>query len=280
MPKGNKLQKSKLLLFSVFSFLLGCMLTVSLIPIDRTCNLQSRDREFNIMNDSKLKSPELIVLILSAPENFAKRNTIRETWLKLGNRLHLIDGDYMNFKHFFVIGGLGLSVDKSKAVNNEQLKYSDVLILPLYDSYKNLTQKLLKSFEWLQGQYELFGIDFKYVLKCDDDSFVRIDSLTHELAHIELVYLKTSIEDLKLINDNTSPYLRVNLQVNDVISKEESLYLYWGYFNGNARVKSSGKWKENSWMLCDNYVPYALGGGYVLSKSLVGYLAQNAEHLR
>lgn len=279
MAKENKLHKYKSVLLSVFSFLIGCMLTVNLIPIDRTCRIESNDKEYNIMNDSKLKTPELIVLILSAPENFSKRNTIRETWLKLKSRAHLIDGDYVNFKHFFVIGGLGLNVDRNRVVNNEQLKYGDVLILPLYDSYKNLTQKVLKSFEWLQGQYE-FGVDFKYVLKCDDDSFVRIDSLIHELAQIELIYLKTDFEDLKLINDDTSPYLRVNWQINNLILKDESLSLYWGYFNGNAKIKSSGKWKENSWIVCDNYLPYALGGGYILSRRLVSFLAQNAEYLR
>lgn len=269
-------RKHKLILLSTFSFLIGCMLTLALIPIDRTCRLENTDREFNIMNDSKLKSPELIVLILSAPDNFAKRNTIRETWLKLEHRARV----HVKFKHFFVIGGLGLSVAGNKAVNNEQLKYNDVLILPLHDSYKNLTQKVLKSFEWLQGHYELFDVDFKYVLKCDDDSFVRIDNLMQELAQIELIYLKTDFEDLKLMKGDTSPFLRVNWQVNDFKPTDEDLSLYWGYFNGNAKVKSSGKWKESSWMLCDNYLPYALGGGYVLSRKLVGFLAQNADYLR
>lgn len=278
MARENRLLKYKLPLFSLFFFLMGCMFTVNVIPIDKTCKLEKRDREFNIMNDAKLKSPDLIVLILSAPRNFAKRNTIRETWLKLKNPN---DADYnINFKHFFVIGGLNLSAETSKAVNYEQLKHNDVLILPMRDNYKNLTLKVLKSFAWLQSQYE-FGVDFKYVLKCDDDSFVRIDSLTHELGHIELIYLKSDFEDLKLINDNTSPYLRVDWQVNyPAETRNENLGLYWGYFNGNAKVKTAGKWKEDSWILCDNYLPYALGGGYILSKRLVSFLAQNAEYLR
>lgn len=255
------------------------MFTVSLIPIDKTCRIENNDREYNIMKDSKLKSPELIILILSAPENFAKRNTIRETWLKLKNRAHHTDGDYLNFKHYFVIGGLGLTVDKTKIINSEQLKYNDILILPLYDSYSNLTQKVLKSFGWLQGQYE-FGVDFKYILKCDDDSFVRIDNLIHEIAQIELIYLKNVRQYLEFANANTSPYLRVNLQANELKAERGDLSLYWGYFNGNAKIRRSGKWGENSWINCDNYLPYALGGGYVLSKNLITFLAQNADYLR
>ena len=34
------------------------------------------------------------------------------------------------------------------------------------------------------------------------------------------------------------------------------------------------------YVLCDRYIPYALGGGYVLSANLVGFLADNAAALR
>lgn len=122
-------------------------------------------------------------------------------------------------------------------------------------------------------------MDFKYVLKCDDDSFIRIDSLAHEIAHLELMYLKSNLIESNLLHDNTSPYIRANLQTND-IKNASKLNLYWGYFQGGANIKTSGKWKENNWIFCDSYLPYALGGGYVLSKGLVMYLARNADNLR
>ncbi len=34
-----------------------------------------------------------------------------------------------------------------------------------------------------------------------------------------------------------------------------------------------------SWALCDLYLPYATGGGYLLGSQLVAYLAENAHHL-
>lgn len=42
----------------------------------------------------------------------------------------------------------------------------------------------------------------------------------------------------------------------------------------------SGKWKETDWFLCDNYLPYARGGGYVISRSIVDFVGKNAELLR
>lgn len=59
-----------------------------------------------------------------------------------------------------------------------------------------------------------------------------------------------------------------------------NMSLYWGYFHGNAKIKTSGKWKESDWIVCDRYVPYALGGGYILSKSLITYMARNADQLK
>jgi galactosylxylosylprotein 3-beta-galactosyltransferase len=56
--------------------------------------------------------------------------------------------------------------------------------------------------------------------------------------------------------------------------------LYWGYFDGRARAFSKGKWQEKDWFLCDTYLPYALGGGYVISESIVSFLAKNADFLR
>jgi galactosylxylosylprotein 3-beta-galactosyltransferase len=45
-------------------------------------------------------------------------------------------------------------------------------------------------------------------------------------------------------------------------------------------VKSAGKWRESAWELCDYYLPYALGGGYILSADLVHYVRINAGYLK
>lgn len=85
---------------------------------------------------------------------------------------------------------------------------------------------------------------FEYLLKCDDDSFVDLARVVGELKH--------------------APANR----------------FYWGYFTGNAKVKRAGKWKETNWIMCDLYLPFALGGGYVLSKDLVVFIVNNRHYLR
>ena len=247
------------------------------MPLDKTCRIENEDREYNIMNNSKLKSPDLIIFILSAPSNRDRRGVIRNTWLKLMDRVGGDDLPTFVVRHYFIVGNFELELNVENSLKLEQSTYDDILILPMKDGYNNLTEKVLKSFVWLKGQMDV-GLDFKYVLKCDDDSFVRVDDLVRELKHLDVIYLKSDIHDLRKINDNSSPYVRVNIQSNNLQSKNRELH--WGYFKGNAQIKSSGKWKETAWILCDTYLPYAIGGGYILSKSLVTYLARNANNLR
>ena len=58
--------------------------------------------------------------------------------------------------------------------------------------------------------------------------------------------------------------------------------LNWGYFDGRAPVITNpkNKWHESEYLLCDKYIPYALGGGYVVAADLVHFVAENAERLQ
>ena len=56
--------------------------------------------------------------------------------------------------------------------------------------------------------------------------------------------------------------------------------LYWGFFNNGSEIVKEGKWAEPEPYICDKYVSYALGGGYVLSKDLVTYIVDNSDKLK
>jgi len=143
----------------------------------------------------------------------------------------------------FIVGGQDLKAGIRRFLDHELKTHQDLLILEtLVDSYANLTLKILQMYSWIDS-----NIDFEYVLKLDDDSFARIDLIS-----------------LHLKQPSVAKYQQ----------------LYWGFFDGRARPFKKGKWSEKDWNLCDLYVPYALGGGYVISRSLVTYLGKNAPHLR
>ena len=147
-------------------------------------------------------------------------------------------------KSLFAIGLLNLRPEQKQTVESENQKHKDLLLLPsLYDSYGTITKKVLQSLVHAWENYE-----FDFLLKSDDDSFAVIDQILKDLHRWQ--------------------------------NKGSRKELYWGYFNGRARVKRTGPWKELDWFLCDYYLPYALGGGYILSYNLVKFIAQNADMLK
>lgn len=144
-------------------------------------------------------------------------------------------------KHLFVIGTLDILPEQRETLHSENQKFNDLLLISkVLDSYGTLTKKVLYAFKEIYGCYE-----FDFLMKCDDDTFVLIHKVLKELD--------------KWDNKGTR--------------KE----LYWGFFNGKAQVKRNGPWKETDWILCDYYLPYALGGGYILSYNLIKYIATNAD---
>jgi len=176
----------------------------------------------------------LLIVVVSAPNNLAKRMAVRNTWLR---QAHATSHDV---RHFFVVGSGSLSEPMTSELNRENSQFGDLLLLPLVDEYGKLTEKVLEAFVRLDETW-----DFNYLLKVDDDSFVRVGEL---------------LDELKNSNYKSG--------------------LYWGYFDGRAPVQRRGKWAEDNYVLCDRYLPYALGGGYVVSANLVTYMANNADDLQ
>ena len=199
------------------------------------------DPDDNAGIDSMLNSHKafLVVAVISSPINADRRRTVRQTWLNLEGHLRT------EVVHFFVVGIKGLQSEVLEDLKVEDARNRDMLLLPnIEDSFDQLTTKVLATFVQLH-----MSIDFNYLMKVDDDSFVVIDRVYDELMQ----------------NNYPSD-------------------LYWGYFNSKPVIRSEdsmwARYIETEYMLCNNYIPYALGGGYVLSANLVGFLADNAAMLR
>ena len=179
----------------------------------------------------------LVLIVLSGVDQQKRRDSLRATWMSDVAAKKLT----RSVKFVFTIGTLGLSDSDSTSLHRESNQHQDMLLLPdLKESYYNLTRKLLHSLVWVDS-----NVEFSYLMKCDDDTFVLLDPLVKELS-----------------------------------KRDSSNSLYWGFFDGRATAKRKGKWVEQDWFLCDKYLPYALGGGYVMSADLVHRIAVNADGLQ
>lgn len=238
----------------------------------------------------------LLVLILSAPNNNVERNSIRNTWASLktsyinyGDNLHdmiyvptyneegflnnesvekqksllenyriwmtektkfrKIEKPPIKIKYVFTIGAEGLSSDQELLINNENESHKDIILISDFrDNYRQLSKKLIESIREVIDRY-----NFKYLLKCDDDTYVKLNLLSQDLFYYH-----------NLVNEK---YKNIHPPIE----------LYWGYFNGRAQIKTHGQWKEQNFHLSKNYLPYALGGGYVISYN-VAKIIYNNEH--
>jgi galactosylxylosylprotein 3-beta-galactosyltransferase len=233
--------KRRAVIFSaLLSFIVGCTFTLSFLSLDNCAEKASLRIWYNNNTLLERATPNHKILIILIMSSPAS-----------AHRRNVIRGTWLSLcknssdlQYYFVVGSSGFNAEMHSVIEEEQSFHHDLIILQnVYDDYESLTHKVLEAFVWLDKAVKRF----QYLLKCDDDSFVQVNKVVSEL------------QTIKLTKGHT---------------------LYWGFFNGRAQVKIDGKWKESDWILCDYYLPYALGGGYVLSQKLVHFIAVNAEFLR
>ncbi|XP_013393982.1 beta-1,3-galactosyltransferase 6 [Lingula anatina] len=141
---------------------------------------------------------------------------------------------------YFVIGTKDLTPEEMSHLKLENKKTNDLLLLP---DVHDAYEKLADKVLQMYIWLDA-NVHFHYIFKGDDDTFARVDVIAEELK------------------------------------RKKQQRLYWGFFSGRAHVYRRGKWAEKEWVLCDRYLPYALGGGYILSSDLIHYIANSANYLQ
>ncbi|KAJ4960318.1 hypothetical protein NE237_020228 [Protea cynaroides] len=167
------------------------------------------------------KTLDLFIGIFSTANNFKRRMAVRRTWMQ-----------YSAVRSGAVAVRFFVGLHKNQLVNeelwNEALTYGDIQLMPFVDYYSLITWKTIAIC--------IFGtevVSAKYVMKTDDDAFVRVDEVLASLNRLNvtlgLLY--------GLINSDSQPHR--NPESKWFISLEE--------------------WPE------ETYPPWAHGPGYVVS---------------
>lgn len=124
--------------------------------------------DYCVNKTSEIPTPlSLLILVYSKPDGLAKRNAIRETWMKdahdtLSKNKILVR---------FTVPGNGLSSAARKSLDSESAKYKDVVVLT--DSNSSPESELL-LFEWIWATQKY---KYKYLMKTRDNMYIRIDQL-------------------------------------------------------------------------------------------------------
>ncbi|KAF3437110.1 hypothetical protein FNV43_RR19863 [Rhamnella rubrinervis] len=174
---------------------------------------------------------ELFIGILSAGNHFAERMAVRKSWMQ--HRL---------IKSSNVVARFFVALHARKEVNVELKKeaefFGDIVIVPYMDNYDLVVLKTVAICE-----YGVRRLSAKYVMKCDDDTFVRVDAV---------------MDEAKKVPDDRS--------------------LYVGNINYYHKPLRYGKWAVTyeEWPE-EEYPPYANGPGYILSSDIANFIVSEFE---
>ncbi|XVF03326.1 hypothetical protein REPUB_Repub04eG0251600 [Reevesia pubescens] len=164
---------------------------------------------------------DLFIGVFSNANNFKRRMAVRRTWMQ-----------YPEVRSGTVAVRFFVGLHKSQIVNeelwNEAQTYGDIQLMPFVDYYSLITWKTLAICT--------FGtevVSAKFVMKTDDDAFVRVDEVMASLSRINVTHGLL----YGLINSDSQPHR--NTDSKWFISPEE--------------------WSE------EKYPPWAHGPGYVVS---------------
>ncbi|KAB0793749.1 hypothetical protein PPYR_13369 [Photinus pyralis] len=122
--------------------------------------------DFAILNKCKTW-PLLLILVHSAPNNYHRRKSIRETW---GSKLQ-------NASIFFMLG-LARESRLQKKIAEENRNHRDIVQGTFLDVYRNVTYKHVMSLKFAIYHCP----NAKYILKTDDDVFVNMPRIVNFLT--------------------------------------------------------------------------------------------------
>lgn len=123
-------------------------------------------------NSGRSGSSSLLIVMISASENYAKRNRIRQSLshLKKENGRELI----------FLIGSKSTNIN-TQQLTDEILANGDIVQVNVIDSYANLTLKSVALLYWVYTHCQ----EADYILKSDDDNFINSKVLDQVLAGLD-----------------------------------------------------------------------------------------------
>ncbi|KAJ1293139.1 hypothetical protein BS78_01G045000 [Paspalum vaginatum] len=164
---------------------------------------------------------EIFIGILSAGNHFAERMAARKTWMSAAQKSTNVVARFFVALH----GRHEVNVE----LKREAEFFGDIVIVPFMDSYDLVVLKTIAICE-----YGVRVVSARYIMKCDDDNFVRLESVMAELKKIR---------------------------------NGESLYI--GNMNYHHKPLRSGKWAVTyeEWPE-EDYPIYANGPGYVISSDI------------
>lgn len=135
-------------------------------------DVQRKFKWIHLPEEDTLGSPEILMLVSSNRDNFARRNILRKTWMS--PEKNKIVGE-KRMKALFLIGIDTSDENKNTVVLKEAEVFGDMIVVDLEDTYANLPYKSLTAL--LYGSAKA-PASIKLIGKIDEDVIFYPDQLT------------------------------------------------------------------------------------------------------
>ena len=118
----------------------------------------------------KLGPTFLLILIPILPSSNRECVLIRETWYR-----GFSDNDDVMLR--FIMGVNGLDQSEIRGLCEENSTHEDIVLLyDITEDVRALTNKTIALIKWATD-----NVEFTYMMKCDDDTYVYVDNVISEL---------------------------------------------------------------------------------------------------
>ena len=182
----------------------------------KTIKIVRRDHESSVKSN---KTSNLIALVLSSRQasSAKSRAVIRETWLSDESKgVFLVGKDFCPFYDEIRTKSWDCKLDTSKNISSKTLedyteleknitsqlsREKNVLMLPMTDTYLNLTLKVKLGIKWA-----VENTSAKWFLKVDDDAYAYLSSIEQFLEqfdHNQPYLIGRITNHVHVMNDNT-----------------------------------------------------------------------------
>ena len=143
----------------------------------------------------------------------------------------------------FMMGVNDLDQSLISQLLKENTTYKDIVFLDNFtEGVTVLTNKTIALMKWASDK-----VHFTYMMKCNDDTYVYVDNVINELK-----------------------------------KRQSTTRLYYGVMAVSITpiVDPKNKWRDTTWNLSTIYLPYARGGGYIISVGPGRLCQHNLKHDR
>ncbi|CAO4371743.1 unnamed protein product [Caenorhabditis nigoni] len=189
-------------------------------------------------------NPEILMIVSSNPDNFARRNVIRKSWMNSEKNKIVAE---KRMKILFLVGIDSKNEKENTVVLKEAEVFGDMIVVDLEDNYQNLPYKSLTIM--LYGQSKA-PESVKLIGKIDEDVIFYPDQLT------------------PLINDGT-----INMSISAIYGEK------W-----NAGVEVSNKDETSKWFIpkssfkCQLLPSYLSGPFYLTTRKAAERIVKSTKH--